>query len=141
MFKPFRVSYRLDRPRLWPRIVWSACEDIWHGIKNIFRWAPVIWFDADFDWEYLAEVMEYKLRRMSKRAGDARIVVGWNSTARQTLICAELLKRLREDDYCERAKACGLPDGAVYRHASSNQKHDLQYLGKILSRHMLSWWD
>jgi len=61
-----------------------------HGIGNIIRWTPIIWDDADFDWAYLARIMEYKLRRMSKTIGDGYIANA-ERYSRQMLICAAIM--------------------------------------------------
>ena len=36
------------------------------GIKNLIKWFPVIWRDRDFDWMYLIEIIDHKLKYMEK---------------------------------------------------------------------------
>jgi len=105
--------------------------DIRNGIINIFRWIPVIWFDYDFDWEPLAKIMEYKLRRMEKvlRHGNH---VGCEKDARRILICAVLLKRLREDNYWEENKG---------KNTNYRAKYDQEYCFKLMSKYLRGWWD
>ena len=97
-------------------------NDIMYGIYNVFRWIPVIWKDRDFDWGYLASIMEYKFRRMSGIFKN-----GYHTSAKRdakrTLICAELLKRMEEDNKPE-----------------MNQFYQ-EYLGKLIGKYFMSWWD
>ena len=64
------------------------------------------------------------MRRMFKCLGDS-----CHSSAkqdeRQLLICAELLRRMREDGYKDW-------QGAT---------RDQQFLGKIIGKHFMGWWD
>lgn len=136
----FRVPYR------WlPRTFWTNIHSCWidikYGIYNIFRWIPVIWFDADFDWSYLAVVMEYKLRRMSKTLG-AGHHLHCERDARQTLICAELLKRLQSEDYYENADKVYPDRGTRWaKHISMQEKQDQDYLAMMIRKYLRNWWD
>jgi len=105
--------------------------DIHLGIKNIFRLIPIIWFDFDFDWEPLVKIMEYKLRRMEKvfRNGNH---VGCEKDAKRMLICAILLKRLREDKYWKDSRG----NKEIYR-----AKYDQEYCFKIMGKYLTGWWD
>ncbi len=97
-------------------------DDIVDGIYNMFRWIPVIWKDQDWDWLFLARIMEYKFRRMSKVFENGCHSNAYKD-ARRTLICAELLKRIIEDDKPE-----------------MNQFYQ-EYLGRLIGKYFLGWWD
>jgi hypothetical protein len=121
--------------------------DIKYGIRNIFRWLPVIWFDDDIDWSYLALLMEKKLRFMSASTS-WWIVSGADRAGKQMKLCAALLKRMQSDNYFD--NACGLHSvdatakEIVKRagpHASYMFEQDCRMLGSILGRHMTEWWD
>ena len=115
-----------------PNILWFI-GSIKDGIKNIFIWIPVIWSDFDYDWEPLARVMEFKLRRMSDVMKDGPSM-GSKKCSRQTLICAELLKRLRADE-------------DIYPISRANVlRHNMRMKGwdDMLGRYMKClryWWD
>jgi hypothetical protein len=132
---PYRWKPRTIIPNLT-----SAGYDIWYGIINIIRWIPVIWFDRDYDWAYLAEIMEYKLRRMSKLFEDGHHVL-CKRDARRTLICAELLKRLRTEEY----QYHEVIDVPVLPHNPKRDdligKYYQEYLGTIIGKHLRGWWD
>ena len=117
-------------PRTFFSNIYYMFRGIWKGVCNIFKWTPVIFFDEDWDWGYLAHIMEYKMRRMSKCLGN-----GCHSTAKrdekQLLMCAELLKRMQKDEYM-----CGYNNKDFY-----GGIRDQKLLGKIIGKHFMSWWD
>jgi len=105
--------------------------NLYCGIKNIIRWTPVIWNDEDWDWEYLANILEYKFRRMSKIFAKAEWSYSSKRDARDTLICAELIKRLKADD------DTGVN---IYIHAARMISWN-KMLGDIIGRRLQYWWD
>jgi hypothetical protein len=140
----FRIPYK------WSRRPWSNISFMWydltHGIANVIRWIPVIWHDEDYDWAYLARIMEYKLRRMSKDTKNWH-VVGAEKDGREMLVCAELLRRLqrgwmgywtnaekRFGESFEKAKYIG-------KLAEEQEREDKALLGRIIGRHLNHWWD
>jgi hypothetical protein len=125
----FAVPFRW-LPRTFFKNISSCIYDIYRGVRNVYRWTPVIWFDIDFDWEPLAEIMEYKLRRMSKCLNNGWSV-GCGKSARETLICAELLKRLREDEI----------DWKRLKLHERKMRYYNEYFGKIIGKRLRWWWD
>lgn len=133
--------------------------DLPRGIKNYWRWRRIIWEDCQWDWETLARIMEFKLRLMAKATDDWHVMSASRSK-RQMLIAAHILKRLREDNYDPYVvqfpgdpEPCLIkgfgdwmkPDRQMTRlsckRADMQAKNELELLGKILVKHMRSWWD
>jgi len=117
-----------------------ASLSIISGVSNIIRWTPIIWDDADFDWEFLARIMEYKMRRMAKHHATHNLVVGAERYARQLTTCAELLKRLREDDYPNRGPRRPY-DRAWADHWTYMVEQDKVLLGNMIGKYLNHWWD
>ena len=42
---------------------------IYYGIKNIIEYMPLIYYDRDWDYLFLLELMKYKIGRMEKNTG------------------------------------------------------------------------
>lgn len=108
--------------------------------KNIIRWIPVIWNDRDWDWDFLAGIMETKLNWMAKSSTS-----WWSGHSdvhgRQMRVCVQLLHRLREDDYVENAFKRFGESKFAYKHAMAQSKEDQRYLGVILGKYLNHWWD
>lgn len=143
----FRVPY------LWlPRTIWPNLQSCWwdvvYGVRNLWRWLPVIWFDADFDWDHTAQILEIKLRRLADHMANGHHLRGARD-AKQARTCAELLKRLQADDYFGNAgydpKTWGsLPDyrqRQIAQHAKAMANQDQRYLGLLLGKYLCNWWD
>lgn len=73
-------------------------RSIWRGIRNVIRWAPVVWHDADYDWAPLARIMEYKLRRMSAHHEGHRNIEDWYVVATETLRAADCLHEMLTEE-------------------------------------------
>ena len=112
--------------------------DIKHGIRNLWTWKDVVWNDYDFDWEPLARVIVFKLRRMEPVMRGGMHVNG-ERHAREIAICAALLERVMKDEYFTDALARGSVD--AYKKADAQAKADLELFGKMFTRHLRSWWD
>ena len=133
--------------RLWYRLKYAP-YDIRYGVRNLWRWFPLIWRDRDWDWAYLAELMEIKLRRLADCMENG-YHVGGERHARQARTCAVLLKRLQEDDYSENAgydekswtRLSRKEARRVIDHAENMAVQDQQYLGRLIAKHLKSWWD
>lgn len=100
------------------------------GIRNIIRWTPVIWADEDWDWEYLAHIMEWKLRKMSCNFKEYGITVGSDKNAQEMLTCAELIERLRKDDFT----------GVKATEHLGRMEEWQKMLGDLIGKKLRSWW-
>jgi hypothetical protein len=69
------------------------------NIRRVCQWLPVIWKDRYFDYAYLLEILEYKLRYDAKHYR----MFGWGVDAtcyaKQMEIAAELCRRIRTNNY------------------------------------------
>jgi len=139
---PCRAPYRWLPSTIYSNLN-AMYHDLKHGVGNILRWIPVIWFDRDWDWEYLAEVMEYKLRRMSKGFTKWGHHIRSDRDAQNMLICAELLKRLRLDNWedLDGSTVIRTSDRYVFKRHDARIRYDQEYLGRLLGKHLRSWWD
>ena len=100
------------------------------GIGNIIRWTPVIWDDEDWDWGYLAKIMEWKLRKMSSNFSKRGVTVSSNKNAQEMLICASLLKRLRDDDLL----------GIMGEPQEVRMNEWQKMLGDLIGKKLRIWW-
>ena len=123
---------------------YRVCLSVWlhgirRGIRNLIAYAPIIWRDRDFDWGFLAELMEFKLRRMCK-SSEHWCHTGAEDCRKEMTLCVNLLKRIREEDY---------PMDSVYaRHEGKKvphwvylQEQDERLLFETMRKHWRSWWD
>lgn len=135
----FRIPYRWLPRTVWPNLR-SMWLDIRIGVRNLWRWIPIIWFDYDFDWDCLARIMEAKLRWMAKDA-ETWIVQSAPRNRRQMAVCAELLKRLREDEYFVQERARIGTGPRASKRAQARSEADKRYLGLLIGKYLNHWWE
>ena len=133
------VPYRWRPRTVWPNLL-SIWHDLYYGVYNLWRWAPVVWGDRDFDWEFLAKIMETKLRWMADNTQYWHVARAQRDR-KQMLVCAALVKRLRDDHYFRNSaiRFGRTSDGAV--RATNRRKEDLRYLGVFIGKYLNKWWD
>lgn len=112
----------------------------------MIRWTPIIWFDHDFDWDFLNTILEYKFRRMSVSIGRNGILTGKDRTAKQLMVCAELCKRLGdefgENGYYKNADK-RFPHRGPYwaKRVDALGKQDQELLATMIRKYYRHWWD
>lgn len=122
------------------------------GIKNLIKWAPLIWHDHDWDYVYLLSIMEFKLKNMAKHTEES----DWRSVndknyIKSLKITAELCKRISENEYLEtEINKYEIDDnfnikdpkglkGTLKRKADLRDE-DVRLIGHYFRRHLIRWW-
>lgn len=136
--KVFYIPYRWTF-RTFNKNVWWIFYSLRRGINNIIRWTPLIWEDEDFDWEFLADVMEWKMRKMSRYFKEYGHGVGSDRRSRELLICAELLRRLIKDDDRDLEKS--IMNRKISTRHMARMKEWQEMLGEKIGRKLYTWWD
>jgi len=112
------------------------------GIRNVFIWLPIIWEDRWYDSDFLLKMLEFKLDRMATRFEKHGIAVGAERDAKRMRICAVLCRHMMEDNYTFDEESNWKPSyfskNKTWMRAKSR---DAEYLGHLLGRYMLGWWD
>jgi len=81
------------------RFLRTRYYNIKYGIRNLFRWLPVIWRDRTWDAHYLYSLLEFKFKNMEKDFRRCSWHVGAEKQADQIKVCRLLCKRLKEEEY------------------------------------------
>jgi len=74
-------------------------KDFITGIKNLWRWFPLIWKDRDWDDHYIWILLEKKLTHQAEYIGRRGIHLNANRDAERMMTCARLIKKVREEYY------------------------------------------
>jgi len=75
------------------------CYSFKLGIKNLFKWIPVIWGDRDWDQYFLLEILRFKISNMEQFFRKLGHHVEANKDANNMSMCVEALHRIIEEDY------------------------------------------
>lgn len=159
------LEYEANRPRtLRDHILdtyyffWRVFDNIKSFVKNfpynllrLFYWLPIIWKDRWYDRNYLFIILEHKLRYDGMRYIKENYTVSVDARERgnQILRCAELCKRLKEDDYYfvieESYKQVGIDikenRKEIYEMERKAIQKDLDELFNTMKNNVMGWWD
>ena len=81
--------------------IYDELRSIYRGIKNIFIWMPIVYNDRQWDHYYFLKMLEFKLNLMAECFKNEGHGVNAEKDAKRMKMCAELCRRLCEDDYAK----------------------------------------
>ena len=90
MFEKFRLWWRFDGRYMH--------REFARGVKNLWRWFPVIWRDRDWDQDFIYSILAKKLEFQAKYIGDR----DWHVVAKRDAEIMRLvvkLIRLQQEDF------------------------------------------
>lgn len=109
--------------------------DLKYGVFNLKDWFWIVWRDRDWDWCFLAEMMERKMLRMAYLQEKCGCSVDALEIARELRQCATDLRTLIDDE---------MPDvinrDTVMEH-ERNQREVQMRLGITIGQRLRYWWD
>ena len=74
-------------------------DTIYQGIKNIIRWAPVIYHDKDWDYSFTFKILKFKLENTKKHFEKHKYFESWSNNVKWINICIKLIDRIEGDFY------------------------------------------
>ena len=83
---------------LW-RIIGFRIRNFYQSIINLIDWFPIIWKDKNWDYTHIYDILEFKLRRQAKYIGKNNNHTMTNKDARNMLICANLISKIKDEYY------------------------------------------
>jgi hypothetical protein len=114
--------------------------------KNLIRWLPVIWKWRPFDYRYSLIVLKTSLEGQLDQFNHALNIrgfyhVGIERDIKNITICINLLDRIIKDDYIIIDNKIFRNKKAYYKRVQWQEKHDIEYLSKLISKYINHWWD
>lgn len=76
-------------------------RDIKQGIKNLWKWFPVVWKDRDWDSHYIFEILKHKLKAQANYIERNNRYIGVEHDVRNMRICISLIQRIQDEYYIE----------------------------------------
>jgi len=113
-------------------------------IRNMIRWAPIIWNDRDWDYYYVYQILKKKIEFQLKHIQEEDIVdFDYQYQRGQTIL--KLIDRVQSEYYIEQLFD-RLPSGDVAGDMWIVEYHYKQHekakklLFKLLEKHIDYWW-
>ena len=89
----------INKIRLWWRFAGRYMhKDFVQGVKNLWRWFPIIWKDRDWDQHYIYDLIRKKLEFQAEFIGGRDIHTEAKRDAERMQLVARLIK-LQQDDF------------------------------------------
>ena len=110
----------------WIRNAYRNCRD---GITNLWKWAPVIWQDRDWDHYYIYAVLIHKLEKQATYIQKNGFHVEARRDAEKMFLCAKLARMLQQEFYIDEFRD-------IEKHNRARR-----LLFKIMEQNIERWWD
>ena len=76
-------------PKLWWRFEGRYYhKDFIRGVKNLWRWLPIVWKDKDWDPTHIYKILQFKLEQQAYAIGSRDRHTGAKRDAELMLLCA-----------------------------------------------------
>jgi hypothetical protein len=123
--------WKLYRWFLWD--VKHIHKTTWIGIKNLWRWLPIVWKDRDWDYYYIFQVLKFKLEKQAKHLGgrDAELM----------MTCVRLINKLQNEEYYEEYYDSRPMNNEMMYKCQAQHDKAKRLLFKIMNDRIDSWWD
>lgn len=123
----------INKIRLWWRFDGRYMhKDFAQGVKNLWRWFPIIWKDRDWDQHHIYELLRKKIEFQAEYIGSRDNYTGAKRDAERMQLVARLIKLQQDDfytmeymDYHEQDMSfVGIEDNLEYFEAVFDQKSE-----------------
>lgn len=74
-------------------------RDIIQGVKNLWKWFPIVWKDRDWDDYFIFEALKFKLKNTANYLAKYDRYEGVEVDVRYIRICEKLIQRIQDDYY------------------------------------------
>ena len=133
-----------DKIRLWWKFDGRHMHrEFARGIKNLWRWFPIIWQDRDWDQVYIYTLLAKKLEFQAKYIGDREWHTGAKRDAERMRLVVKLIKLQQEEFYHMEyldyetskhwfepiAEHPGYPGYSEWKHKTISERYD-EYFAK-----------
>jgi hypothetical protein len=117
------------------------------GIKNLWRWLPIVWQDRDYDFYYIQKALHFKLKNTYYFFTSKDSVTNWDfedqkKSLKALRICITILDRQLNDFYIlELVPEDGFDSADEAKKVIAVEQRDERILGALLGKYLTWWWD
>jgi hypothetical protein len=74
-------------------------KQFFRRIYNLYRWAPIIWKDQDWDDHYIFEILKFKLKNQAEYIGGKNRHTTAKRDAEIMMLCVRLIDKVQNEYY------------------------------------------
>lgn len=72
---------------------------VYNSVKNLIRWAPIIWKDRDWDGWYIYTILETKIKHQAEYIRSKNRYVEANRDVERMMLCVKLIQKVKDSEY------------------------------------------
>lgn len=134
----------------------SELRSFYIGVKNIIEYMPIIYKDRDWDYEFILDILKYKLERTRNRIKEDNIFIGADRVVEEISTQIKLIDDYRNNNELyelshqslvkkiANAKTQENKDKYIKQYYTNMYKEENRAWCKIfdyMKEHMRAWWD
>lgn len=97
-----KMKIMIEKIRLWWKFEGRYYhKDFIYGIKNLWRWFPVIWRDRNWDQHYIYNILIHKLEKQATYFSQSEYSTRSKREAEKMFLCARLARIQQEELYVD----------------------------------------
>ena len=131
--------WKLYRWFLWD--VKYVHKTVWIGIKNLWKWFPIIWKDRDWDYYYIYQVLKFKLEKQAKHLGEKNWHESSKRDAEVMMTCVRLINKLQNEEYYEPYYDSEPMNNKMMYECQAQHNKARRLLFHILNERIEAFWD
>ena len=94
------IKRKIERISLWWRFDGRFYhKDFIQGVKNIWKWLPIIWKDRDWDHSYIYNILQHKLKNQATYIGSKGFHINATRDAEVMKTCVRLIDKCKDEFY------------------------------------------
>ena len=74
-------------------------KDLAKGIKNLWKWLPLVWKDRDWDDHFIFEVLKFKIKNTAKYIKKNDRYIGCERDVQIMMTCVGLIEKIQDQFY------------------------------------------
>lgn len=74
-------------------------KDLARGIKNLWKWFPLVWKDRDWDSHFIFETLKFKIENTAKYIKEKDRYVGCERDVEIMMTCVRLIEKIQDEYY------------------------------------------
>ena len=130
--------------KLYRWFLWDAKhvhKTVWAGIKNLWKWFPIILKDRDWDYYYIFQVLKFKLEKQAKHLGKRNWHESSKRDAEIMMTCVRLINKLQNEEYFEAYYDSKPMNNEMINKCLAQHSKAKRLLFRIMEEKIESWWD
>ena len=120
---------------------WYKIKSMIAGLKNLWKWRKVIYYDRDWDYFFIYQILKTKLQFQADYIKKYGYHENASKDAKQMLECVDLIDKVQHEYYIDQAMKQKKWDMGELKIAEEKHDQARKQLFQTISDNIEKWWD